>query len=121
EIDDVLRQLENRKPAFPLTVGPHRIRLTSLDRVYWPADPRLKQPALTKRDLLRYLAQVSPVMLPHLADRPLTMTRMPEGIDGQRFYQKHWDQERPEFVETITVFSEHKDERHDYLLCNNLE
>ena len=44
-------------------------------------------------------------MLPHLADRPLTMIRMPDGIDGQRFFQKHWEQERPAFVETITVFS----------------
>jgi bifunctional non-homologous end joining protein LigD len=59
-------------------------------------------------------------MLPHLADRPLTMIRMPDGIDGQRFYQKHWHGERPAFVETITVFSGHKDEPHDYLLCNNL-
>jgi bifunctional non-homologous end joining protein LigD len=48
------------------------------------------------------------------------MIRMPDGIKGQRFYQKHWAQERPPFVETITVFSEHKDESHDYLLCNNL-
>ncbi len=59
-------------------------------------------------------------MLPHLADRPLTMIRMPDGIGGQRFFQKHWEQERPEFVESITVFSEHKDEQHEYLLCNNL-
>jgi bifunctional non-homologous end joining protein LigD len=88
--------------------------------VYWPADDALQQPALTKRDLLRYFAQISPFILPHLADRPLTMIRMPDGIAGQRFFQKHWDQERPEFVETVTVFSEHKDERHDYLLCNNL-
>jgi len=120
EIDDVLRQLESKKTAFTLAVGAHAIRLTHLDRVYWPADPALRQPALTKRDLLRYLAQVSPFMLPHLADRPLTMIRMPDGIGGQRFFQKHWEQERPDFTETITVFSEHKDERHDYLLCNNL-
>jgi len=120
EIDDVVRQLETKKAAFPIAVGPHTIRLTHLERVYWPADPALRQQALTKRDLLRYLAQVSPFMLPHLADRPLTMIRMPDGIAGQRFFQKHWEQERPEFVETITVFSEHKDERHDYLLCNNL-
>ncbi len=94
--------------------------LTHLDRVYWPADPALKQPALTKRDLLRYFAQVSPFMLPHLADRPLTMIRMPDGIRGQRFFQKHWEQERPGFVETITVYSGHKDESHEYLLCSNL-
>ncbi|MGQ0657926.1 MAG: non-homologous end-joining DNA ligase [Chromatiales bacterium] len=120
EIDDVIRQLENKRTAFAIAVGPHQIRLTHLDRVYWPADPALKQPALSKRDLLHYLAQVSPFILQHLADRPLTMIRMPEGIHGQRFFQKHWGQERPEFAETITVFSEHKDESHDYLLCNNL-
>jgi len=120
EIDDVVRQLESSKTGFTLAVGPHQIRLTHLDRVYWPADPALKQPALTKRDLLRYFAQVSPYILPHLADRPLTMIRMPEGIEGQRFFQKHWEQERPDFTETITVFSGHKDESHEYLLCNNL-
>jgi len=119
-VDDILRQLENKKTAFPIAVGAHQIRLTHLDRVYWPADAALKQPAVTKRDLLRYLARVSPFMLPHLADRPLTMIRMPEGIAGERFFQKHWEHELPGFAETITVFSEHKDERHDYLLCNNL-
>src|SRR5260221_1838052 len=119
-IDEVLAQLETKKNDFTLAVGPQRIKLTHLDRVYWPADPALQQPALTKRDLLRYFAQVSPLIIPHLADRPLTMIRMPDGIRGQRFFQKHWDQERPPFVDTITVFSGSKDEKHDYLVCNNL-
>jgi len=120
EIGEILRQLENGKAAFSLAVGPHRIRLTHLDRVYWPADPALRQPAVTKRDLLRYFAQVSPFLLPHLADRPLTLIRIPDGIFGQRFFQKHWEQERPEFVDTLIVFSEHKDESHEALMCNNL-
>ena len=120
EVNEILQQLESNKNAFTLSVGAHQIRLTHLERVYWPADAALKQAALTKRDLIRYFAEVSPYILPHLADRPLTMIRMPEGIHGQRFFQKHWEQERPPFVETITVFSGHKDESHDYLLCNNL-
>ena len=120
DIDPILTQLESKKNAFELVVGAQRVRLTHLDRVYWPADPAMKQPALTKRDLLRYFAQVSPYMLPHLADRPLTMIRMPDGINGQRFFQKHWEQERPDFAETITVFSSSKEESHEYLLCNNL-
>ena len=119
-LDDILAQLTTTKTTFTLAVGPHRIRLTHLDRVYWPAEPERELPAFTKRDLLIYLAQISPYMLPHLADRPLTMIRMPEGIRGQRFFQKHWEQERPDFVETITVFSGHKDERHEYLVCNSL-
>ena len=119
-IDDVVTQLRDPKPSLTLAVGAAQIKLTHLDRVYWPADPALKQPAQTKRDLLRYLAQVSAFMLPHLADRPLTMIRMPDGIGGQRFFQKHWEQRRPEFVDAIVVFSETKDESHEYLLCNNL-
>jgi bifunctional non-homologous end joining protein LigD len=118
--NELLEQLNNVNTAFPLAVGKEQVKLTHLDRVYWPADPALKQPALTKRDLLRYFAQVAPFILPHLADRPLTMIRMPDGIGGQRFFQKHWTQERPAFVETITVFSGSKEERHDYILCNNL-
>ena len=119
-IDDVVAQLRDPKPSLTLAVGTAQIKLTHLDRVYWPADPALKQPAQTKRELLRYLAQASPLMLPHLADRPLTMIRMPDGIGGQRFFQKHWEQRRPEFVDAIVVFSETKDESHEYLLCNNL-
>src|SRR5437870_5251365 len=103
-VGEVVAQLENTKTALTLAVGAHQIRLTHLDRGYWPADPALKQPALTKRDLLRYFAQVSSFIPPHLKDRPLTMIRMPDGIHGQRFFQKHWEQERPDFVQTITVF-----------------
>ena len=120
EIEEVLSQLDSPKNTFTLGCGPHRIKLTHLDRVYWPADPSLKQPAITKRELLRYFAQVSPYIVPHLADRPLTMIRMPDGIGGQRFFQKHWEQERPAFVESVTVFSDSKDQQHNYLLCNNL-
>jgi bifunctional non-homologous end joining protein LigD len=120
DIAEVLAQLESPKNELVLALGPHRLKLTHLDRVYWPADEGLKQPALTKRDLLRYFAQVSPYILTHLADRPLTMIRMPEGIHGQRFFQKHWEQARPAFAETITVYSDSKSESHDYLLCNNL-
>ena len=86
-----------------------------------PPIRRCKQPALTKRDLLRYLAQVSPYMLPHLADRPLTMIRMPDGIDGQRFFQKHWEQARPDVRrDDHRVLRSTRTRAHDYLLCNNL-
>jgi bifunctional non-homologous end joining protein LigD len=116
----VLQQLENPANRMELAVGGARIKLTNLDRIYWPAEPRTRHPAITKRDLIRYLAGVARFMLPHLADRPLTMIRMPEGINGERFFQKHWAQALPEFVESVTVFSEHKDGKHRYLLANNL-
>jgi|SRR5690242_4071039 len=119
-IGEVVAQLEAAKASATIAVGRHRLKVTNLDRVYWPADPALNEPALTKRDLLRYFARVSPHILPHLADRPLTMIRMPDGVRGQRFFQKHWEQEKPEFAETINLWSGSKDESHEYLLCNNL-
>jgi len=118
EVAAVLEQLDNPAQRMDLRVGAARFSLTNLDRVYWPAQPG--RAAVDKRDFLRYLARVARYMLPHLADRPLTMIRMPEGIGGERFFQKHWSQPLPEFVESVTVFSEHKDERHRYLLANNL-
>jgi bifunctional non-homologous end joining protein LigD len=116
----ILEQLQSPANNLELRVGEARIKLTNLDRIYWPAQPKLRREAITKRDLLAYLALVARFMLPHLADRPLTMIRMPEGINGERFFQKHWAQALPDFVESVTVFSETKDERHRYLLANNL-
>jgi len=117
-VEDVLRQLAGKGARLDLTVEGARIRLTSLDRVYWPASKHA--PAITKRDFIRYLAAVSRHMLPHLKDRPLTMIRMPEGIGGERFYQKHWEQARPEYVATIPIFTEHLGRSDHYILVNNL-
>ncbi|MGH8297706.1 MAG: DNA ligase D [Steroidobacteraceae bacterium] len=120
EADAVLQQLAaGGASRLDLTVGGERLRLTNLDRVYWPEAPG-GHPAITKRDFIRYLAAVSRFMLPHLEDRPLTMIRMPEGIDGERFYQKHWEQALPEFVETVAIFSEHRAGSDRYILVNNL-
>ena len=120
EIGEVLRQLDQKGNRIDLQVGSARIRLTNLDREYWPGGARGRPPPITKRDLLRYLARASPYLLTHLRNRPLTMIRMPEGIGGERFFQKHWRQERPEFVESVEVYSGSKDEEQEYLLANNL-
>lgn len=119
EVAAVLQQLSGDATRLDLAVEGAQLRLTNLDRVYWPAQSP-ERPAITKRDLIRYLAAVSRFMLPHLRDRPLTMIRMPEGIHGERFFQKHWEQELPDFVETIEVFSGHKGARHRYILANSL-
>ena len=98
----------------------HPVAVTHLDRVYWPADPGLRQPAITKREFLRYLARVAGAMLPHLRDRPLTLFRWPEGIAGRRVLEKHWNIALPPFVERVDVFSDAKGHRDQYILCNNL-
>ncbi len=120
QVHQIAEQLRGGRDDMTLQVGSDQLRLTHLNKVLWPKQPKLKQPAVSKRDLLIYLARVSPYMLPHLADRPLTMIRFPDGITKHQFFQKHWEHKLPEFVETITVYSESKQENGEYLLCNNL-
>lgn len=117
-VSNVLQQLATLTPSLALTVGPHRIGLSQLDKTLWPADK--KRRAVSKGDLLRYLAAMAPYMLPHLANRPLTLIRMPDGIYGESFFQKHLQQKLPPFVETVEVYSKSKTENHVYPLCNNL-
>jgi bifunctional non-homologous end joining protein LigD len=117
DIRDVLEQLDGVKKAMTLHVGSDRLRVANLDKVLWPATPA--SPAVTKRDLLIYFARMARWMLPHLRDRPVTMTRYPNGIDGKFFYQKHVD-EVPSFVETVRAYSDTNAGDQTLILCNNL-
>jgi len=84
-----LHALEDaRKDGELLLPGGDRLRVTNLAKVFWPA---LK---LTKGDLLRYYVEVSPFVLPVIADRPMIMRRFPNGIEQHAFYQ----QRHPEAV-----------------------
>ena len=95
----------------------HKIALTNLDKALWPATDG--GPSFTKRDLITYLTTISPFLLPHLEDRPLTLSRYPSGIESQHFYQRHWDSPKPDFVETVALATEHETNVKDYLECNN--
>lgn len=94
------------------------LAVTNLDKVLWPATGDL--PAYTKRDVMKYAASVFPTLEQHIRDRPLTLLRFPDGIDGNRFYQKHWNAELPAFVEHVTMYSDGEGGDQQFLLCNNL-
>jgi len=115
EIAAVLDQLAAGTDRMILQVGRSTLPVTNLDRVLWP-DAR---PRFTKRDLLVYLARVSPYMLPHLEGRPAFVTRYPEGVTGESFYQKSWDAPPP-FVRTLSIWSKDSAMARDYLLVSNL-
>ncbi len=115
----LLEQLDRDKQNIVLEIEGNELPVTNLDKVYWPKSEVLPE-AICKRDYLKYLAQVGHAMLTHLRDRPFTMIRMPEGIEGERFFQKHWDAKLPPFVETLELYSGSKKEDHKYVLCNNL-
>ena len=121
-VASILDQLESEtKQNFTLDVAGVPIKLTNLDKEFWPATK--DHPARTKRELVRYYARVAPVMLPHLKDRPLTLTRYPNGIAAQSFYQKHWPSAFPkEFkVDRVSIYSSSSAADGEYVLVNNLQ
>ena len=116
--EDVLAQLKNPKQTFPVTVEGNDIKLTNLDKEFWPAHGDTRP--LTKRDFIRYYVKLAPWLLPHLKDRPLTLTRYPNGVMAKPFYQKHYEQPMPPYVETAMIWSESNHADGEYILCNNL-
>jgi bifunctional non-homologous end joining protein LigD len=97
--------------------GPEReLRLSNLPKVFWPDE------GVTKGDVLAYYYNVAHLLLPHLERRPLTMKRMPDGIDGPDFYEKTAPSHTPEWVNRCTVLSEDaKAGRIDYLTVDDLD
>jgi bifunctional non-homologous end joining protein LigD len=86
--------------AWRLEVDGRELRLSNLDKVYWPDD------GITKGDLLTYYWNVAELLLPHLRDRPLTMKRMPDGLAGEPFYEKQVPAHAPEWLPTAAVPTE---------------
>jgi bifunctional non-homologous end joining protein LigD len=116
QLVEELRQ--HRGEKLILKVDGHEIAFSNLNKIFWPAHG--DEPARTKRDLVIYFARVAPYALPHLRDRPLTLVRYPNGISGQHFYQKHYEQPVPAFVETVWLYSDHNKGDGEYILINNL-
>ena len=76
------------------------LTLTNLGKVLYP------ETGFTKAEVLDYYQRVAPVLLPHIADRPVTLKRYPEGVDGEAFFQKHVTAHRPDWIRTARVNSE---------------
>jgi bifunctional non-homologous end joining protein LigD len=100
--------------SVDVNVDNHVLRLTNLDKVYWPED------GFTKGQMIDYYTRVSSALLPHLRDRPLTLKRYPEGVDGQMFYEKNCPKHRPPWVETATVWSDGNNREMEYCVIQDL-
>ena len=74
------------------------LRLNNLDKVFWPGE------GITKGDLLDFYEALGPILVPHLRDRPFTMKRFPNGIDGKHFFQKDAPSHMPSWIRT-TAFN----------------
>jgi len=85
--------------------GKRELRLSSLDKVFFPAD------GLTKGDLLSYYQRVAPALVPHLRDRPFTMKRYPDGIHGKHFFQKDAPKHMPDWIPRVEYRSTSRESR----------
>ena len=84
----------------PVEVDGRTLTLTNLGKVLYPDG------GFTKAEVLDYYQRVAPVLLPHIAGRPLTLKRYPEGVNGEAFFQKHVTAHRPDWIRTATVESD---------------
>jgi bifunctional non-homologous end joining protein LigD len=90
------------------------IPVSRLEKVFYP------RTGFTKGQVIDYYIRISDVLLPHLKDRPLTLKRYPDGVEGGFFYEKRCPPYRPEWLKTAPVWSEHNDAEIHYCLANNL-
>ena len=88
---------------------------SNLNKVYWPAE------RYTKGDMIEYYRAVSPWLLPYLRNRPLVMTRYPDGIDGKSFYQKDAPEFAPDWIRTVAIWSEDTQRDIRYFVVDDLE
>lgn len=86
--------------AIAVEIDGRRILLKNLEKVFYP------EAGFTKGDVLDYYSRVAPALLPHVAERPLTLKRYPEGVDGPFFYEKRCPRHRPDWFRTEAVWSE---------------
>ncbi len=106
---------EKRGDAWWMEADGRELRLSNLNKVFWPEE------GYTKGDLIAYYFNVAELILPHLRDRPLTMKRMPDGLAGGFFYEKTAPSHTPDWVARCTVRSEDaKDGAIGYLMVNDL-
>ncbi len=92
-----------------------KARLTNQDKVFWPAD------GITKGDLCDYYEAIAPVLLPHLRDRPVTLVRYPDGIEGKSFHQWRIPDSAPSWVQSLRLRSPELDGKEvSTILINDL-
>ncbi len=95
-----------------LKIGGREVAVSNLDKVFYP------QTGFTKGQVIDYYVQIAPVLLPHLKNRPITLKRYPNGVDGIFFYEKQCPSHRPKWVRTALVPKDGGEI--DYCLMNDL-
>lgn len=95
----------------PTAPGPP-LRLSNIDKPFFPE-------GYTKGDLIAYYAAVAPVLVPHLKDRAIVLARFPNGADGDWFYEKQAPSHKPEWLPTVSLWSEHRGDDIDFVTAGD--
>jgi bifunctional non-homologous end joining protein LigD len=100
--------------AVEVDVEGRRLKLSNLEKVFYP------KVGFTKGQVVDYYRRVAPALLPHLRDRPLTLKRYPDGVEGQHFYEKQCPSHRPDWIRTAPIYSRRNKREIEYCLANDL-
>jgi bifunctional non-homologous end joining protein LigD len=101
-------------PAIHVEVEGRRLKLSNLDKIFYPAV------GFTKAQVIDYYTRVAPALVPHMAGRPLTLKRYPDGVNGQFFYEKKCPSHRPEWFRTVSVWSGRNQDNINYCVVDDL-
>ena len=101
-------------PGTKVAVEGRQLTLSNLDKVLYP------ESGYTKGEVIAYYQAVAPAILPHLAGRPLTLKRYPNGVDSQFFYEKRCPSHRPSWVEVAPIWSRHNQAEVAYCVAGDL-
>jgi bifunctional non-homologous end joining protein LigD len=101
-------------PDHIVEIGGRQLKLTNLEKVFYPAT------GFTKGQVIDYYARIAPVLVPHLAGKPLTLKRYPNGVNEPPFFEKNATKHRPDWVKTAPIWSEGNQRDVNYILANDL-
>ncbi len=107
------KQDETETGTKIIKINGNELKFTNRNKLYWPEE------GFTKGDVIDYYNQVYKYILPYLKDRPESLRRNPNGINGQSFFQKDAGGQAPDWVESIVLYSESAKKDIDYILCND--
>ncbi len=102
------------KTESTIEIQGRHLKLSNLEKVLYPSV------GFTKAQVIDYYVRIAPVLLPHLKNRPLTLKRYPEGVNGMFFYEKACPKYRPDWVETTAVWSEGRNDYIDFCLAQDV-
>lgn len=106
----ILKNSESKNEI--IRIDKQKISVSNLDKIFWPREK------YTKGDLIDYYKEIADVILPYLKDRPESLLRFPDGIDGKSFFHKDVDF-APPWIKTVEIKSESENKNINYLLCQN--